>query len=169
MRNLMSSEPTSLSGGQDIILAFLLTLFLTGVFAFPGFAYATSRLLPGRYYQLKNPKHLKRVYALLGVKYFKVVLLIAFWGAKKNKQKYFNGTRRGFQNLIYQSKQSEFGHLGALLAILAATCILLFERYFILAAIVMLINVVGNLYPIVLQRHHRLRVERLMNSQETIF
>jgi hypothetical protein len=163
MRNLMSSEPTSLSGGQDILVAFLLTLFLTGIFAFPGFAYATSRLLPDRYYRLKNPKYLKQIYSLLGVKYFKVVLLFVFWGAKKNKQKYFDGTRRGFKNLIYQSKQSEFGHLGALLAILVATCFLLFERYFMLAAIVMLINVVGNLYPIVLQRHHRLRVERLMS------
>ncbi|WP_394330522.1 hypothetical protein [Psychroflexus sediminis] len=40
--------------------------------------------------------------------------MFVFWGKKKNKQKYFDGTKSGLENLDYQTKQSEFGHLAAL-------------------------------------------------------
>jgi len=87
--------------------------------------------------------------------------MITFWGKEKNRLKYFDGTRRGIQNFVYQTKQSEFGHLAALLVTTVLSLVLAFRGYEMIAAIASVINLIGNLYPILLQRHHRMRLGKL--------
>lgn len=167
IRNLISSEPNEYSSFEILIISFLLPLFITGTFAFIGFAYPTSRIMPNSYYKIKKPEFLKLLYKLLGINYFRVFLLLIFWSRKKNRQKYFDGTRRGLNNFIFQTKQSEFGHLGAFIMILLSSIILLAHRYFYLILIVTIFNIVGNIYPIVLQRFHRMRIEKITNYNNT--
>jgi hypothetical protein len=164
MLDLSSSEPDELSNFEGVVISFLLTLYITGVFAFIGFAYPTNRILTDAYYKIKNPKKLNYVSKVLGVKYFKILLLIAFWGWKKNRKKYFNGTKKGLQNFVFQTKQSEFGHLGAFLVILISSVILLVYGYTYVVSIMTLINILGNVYPVILQRMHRARVQRLITT-----
>jgi len=102
-----------------------------------------------------------KLYKALGVKYFKEFLMLVFWGSKKNRTKYFNGTRDGMQNFIYQTKQSEFGHLCSLIAIDIVSLILLLHGYYLLTVLVIIINIIANLYPIILQRHHRYRILKI--------
>jgi hypothetical protein len=161
MRKLISSNPNEFSVPELLIISFLLTLFMTGIFAFPGFAFPTSNVLSHTYYRIRKPKVLKQIYKTLGMKYFRVLLLILFWGRKSNQLKFFNGTKRGLDNFIHQTKQSEFGHLGAFLLITISSVILLVYGYLFLVAMITFINVFGNLYPIVLQRYHRLRIEKI--------
>jgi len=153
--------PSTLDIGASLLIAFMLNLFLTGVFAFLGFVFPTNKILPQPYYKVERPKRLKYWYSMLGVKYFKVFLLVFFWGTKKNRTTYFGGSRKDFSNLIYQSKQSEFGHLGALVVIGLSTLILLFYGYTLLALFSTFINLIGNFYPIPLQRMHRMRIDRI--------
>ena len=164
MQYLGASEPMRLSPWQAIALAFFISLCVTGVFAFLGFAFQTNRLLPQSFYKIKNPKLLNQVYTLMGVKYFRMALMVAFWGRKKNRTKFFDGTRAGFENLIYQTKQSEFGHLGAFVIILIFSLFLIKRGYGVLFMSITLINLIGNLYPIILQRKHRFRIERIMKG-----
>ena len=166
MNSLLSSNPTNFGFSESLAVAFLLPLFITGVFAFPSFAYATNKLIGSKYYKLKYPDTLNRIYNILGVKYFRIFLLIVFWGRGKSKKKYFNGTRKGLQNFVYQSKQSEFGHLSAFVSILCISIVLLTQGYFILIGMVTVINIFGNLYPIILQRFHRIRIDRLVLKVE---
>jgi cytochrome b len=147
----------------DLIYAFLLNLFGTGIFAFIGFGFPTSRLLPNKYYIIAHPATLKQWYRYLGVEGFRRALMITFWGQEKNRLKYFNGTRKGIQNFVYQTKQSEFGHLGALVLIAILSLILAGWHFYLMAAISTLINLIGNLYPVLLQRHHRMRLGSLAN------
>ncbi len=161
MKKLLASQVTSLVGIEIFFIGFMITLYITGVFAFPGFVFPTNRVLPERYYQVKHPDKIKWWYNVLGVKYFKTLLLVFFWGKKNNRKKYFDGTKNGLQNFIYQTKQSEFGHLAAFVAISITSIVLLQHGYFKLTAIVTLINIIGNLYPVILQRHHRSRIGRL--------
>ncbi len=102
------------------------------------------------------------MYKILGIKYFKWLLLLFFWGKKNNREKYFDGSRRGINNLLFQSKQSEFGHLGAFFVISIIVGFLLSEKYYLLVSFAMIINIIGNFYPVILQRHHRMRVAKLM-------
>jgi len=158
---LWRHDPSTDSHLELLVVAFLINLFETGIFAFPGFVYPTSRLLGSSYYEARHPHRLERLYQLLGVDYFKKALLFVFWGRPKQRQKYFNGKRSGIDNLIFQANQSEFGHLGALILISLSGLALLGRGHWQLFAYITAINIVGNGYPILMQRHHRLRVARL--------
>lgn len=166
MGSLISSEPNQLSNTESILIAYLLTLFATGVFAFIGFAYPTSRILPNAYYKIKNPIALAKVFKVLGVKYFQILLLLTFWGKKKNRKKYFNGTKAGLQNFVFQTKQSEFGHFAAFITISALSLILIVYGHGLLVLFITIINVVGNFYPVILQRWHRIRIGKIVKAAE---
>ena len=164
VKQLMATAPGAYSNSEIPLIAFLFALFVTGIFAFPGFAYPTSLLLPVSYYKIKNPKRLLMMYRLLGVRYFKVFLLVFFWGREKNRHKYFNGTRSGFQNFVYQAKQSEFGHLMAFVFITLISFLVMSLGHLLLFALLTLINIAGNLYPVILQRHHRIRIGKIFET-----
>lgn len=149
---------------ETLSLAIILNIFITGIFAFPGFVFPTHRLLPENYYIITKPKTLKTVYRVLRVKYFRLFLMIVFWGRKKNRKKYFDGTRAGLANLVYQSKQSEIGHLASMSAILLITGFLVYNKYFLLFFLTNFLNMLGNYYPIILQRHHRMRLQKINNT-----
>jgi len=157
----MASGSDDFTTLETLFVAFLLALYITGIFAFIGFAYPTNRILPAAYYKIKNPKRLKQVYQLLGVKYFRAFLLAFFWGHKKNARKYFNGTRSGLKNFIYQANQSEFGHFAAFITITLLSIVLLIQSYLLLFIFLSALNIIANLYPVILQRYHRIRIEKL--------
>lgn len=90
-----------------------------------------------------------------------MLLLKFFWGKEKNRKKYFNGTKAGIEDFDTQTRQSEFGHLAAFVAISILAFYLLMEGYFLIFLVSTFINLVGNLYPIILQRNHRVQIERL--------
>jgi len=161
---LISSSPANFSFLSALSMSAILNLFITGVFAFPGFVFATHRFLPNSYYQIKNPKLLNRIYDLIGVAYFKIFLLVSFWGKEKNKKKYFNGTKSGLINFDFQTKQSEFGHLGAFIVLILASLILLWHQHVITFLLTTIINIVFNFYPVILQRKHRIQIERLTHK-----
>ena len=154
-------DPTQFTWIGVIAFSFALNLFITGVFALLGFAFLTSRILPNSYYKIKNPEKLSCMYKILGVEHFKFLLLKFFWGKERNRKKYFNGTKNGLENFETQTRQSEFGHLTSFIAILIVSIYILFKGYVVIFCITNLINIIGNLYPIILQRNHRIQIARL--------
>ena len=163
---LVHTNATEFSWFAIFGISLLLNLFITGVFAFLGFVYKTNTLLPSSYYQIKNSKSLTIIYRKLGVEFFKAVLLKAFWGKEKNRKKYFSGAKTGIENFDFQTRQSEFGHLASLIAILIVTFILLINGHLAIFIFTTIINLIGNLYPIILQRMHRVQIERLTKLLE---
>ncbi|MDP4964340.1 MAG: hypothetical protein NWQ55_04665 [Salibacteraceae bacterium] len=163
-RYLFAMEPSSLTNFGSAILAVLLSMFVTGAFAFVGFAYPTNAVLPAAYYSVNNSKLITSIHDWLGVKYFRKMLLLTFWGTKKNRKMFFNGTKAGIENFIHMTKQSEFGHLGALIVLLILSIILLIQKHYLLVSVLTVINVIGNLYPIILQRFHRMRIASVFNK-----
>lgn len=97
----------------------------------------------------------------MGVEQFKHLLLKLYWGKEKNRKVYFNGSRTGLENFDAQTRQSEFGHLAAFISISIVSFFILRNGSLLLFSTVVLINFIGNLYPIVLQRYHRLKIERI--------
>jgi hypothetical protein len=158
---LYHSKPTEFNSLEIVCISIMLNLFITGVFAFPGFIFLTNKLLPNSYYQIKNPKQLTTIYSLLGVKLFKWLLIEFYWGKKKNRKKYFNGFKNGLENFDTQTKQSEFGHLASFNVILIVSIFLVAKGHIALFFLTTLINIIGNIYPVILQRHHRIQIERI--------
>lgn len=143
----------------QFFIAWILNVFITGVFAFLGFAYPTQRLLSNAYYQIHNSKRLKSVYKFLRIDLFRRFLLATFWKSKDMRKKFFDGKKSGLENLIRQSKKSEFGHLLPLIILTGLSIYFLTIKMFLLSFFIMLWNVLGNLLPIILQRHHRMRIQ----------
>lgn len=155
-------RPEKLSLGGSFAFAFMLNLFVTGISAFPGFVFPTSRLLPPAYYRVRNPQIIYKAYQLLGVHYFRKALLLGFWGKAQNRKRFFNGTKAGIWQFDYQTRQSEFGHLAALVFIFVLSFVVLAQGHVQTFALVHLINFIGNFYPVVLQRKHRAAIQRLL-------
>jgi len=162
--SILSGNPSNYKLIFIILNSWAATACITGIFAFTGFVFPTHKLFGTRVYKIYNPQLLTFIYKLLGVSLFRKGLLFFFWGAKKNRTKYFNGTKGGMENFIYQSKQSEFGHLGSLLVILPISILFLYRGFVLYALITTVFNIIGNLYPIILQRYHRIRIERILRT-----
>ncbi len=161
LQQLYYSNPIDYSFGETLFIALLINLLIVGIFVFPGYVLPTSKLMPKRYWQLKNPPLLNYLFSALGVNTYKSILVLLFWGKKSNQKKYYNGTREGLEKFNFQTKQSEFGHICALIIIVIASLFLLFKDYYLLALFITLFNIIVNLYPVILQRHHRIRIFRL--------
>lgn len=145
-----------------IISAISLNFLITGAVAFLGFVYPTSRILSNSYYKIKNTETLNLCYKWLGIDFFRLFLLKTFY-RKRNNKKYFNRTKSGVLLFDYNTKQSEFGHLIALILVFALSLVLLLEGHKYVFIWMQPLNILLNLYPIILQRKHRIIVERLIN------
>lgn len=163
LKTLWYLDPSEINLSIKILIAFLLNLFLTGVFAFVGFAYKTHQLLGDEYYQIKNPKFTTQLSDFLKIEYFKKFLLLIFWGKTKNRKRYFDGTKQGLDNFEFQTRESEFGHLAALVIIQMAVVIALIKGHYTIAIVTTILNFVSNYYPVLLQRNHRIQIERIKN------
>lgn len=159
-------SPEALSLLAILVSAIAFNLLTTGILAFLGFVYPTSRILPDSYYNIKNVKNLNLVYSLLGVAYFRFFLLKTFYRPDDNK-KYFNGTKSGLEKFNYNTKQSEFGHLVAFILICFISILLLDQGHTQVAMWTLAVNIVFNLYPIILQRKHRIIVQRLLKINKS--
>ena len=154
------------SWGSILFSAWIVNLYITGIFAFAGFAFPTQKFLPKSYYKIYQPKRLKKYYKFLRVDIFRDMLLATLWRSKKQRKKYFNGNKKGFSNLAEKSMKSEFGHLIPFLLISIVSIYLIWIGAIKLGVTSLLINMIGNLYPIILQRHHRMRILLIMKRQK---
>ena len=104
-------EFQSTTWSSAFILAVLINLYLTGIFAFAGFAWPTERLLPQSYYTVQNTNRLKKIYQQFRVNLFRKFLLATVWRSKAQQAKHFNGKKNGLDMLVEQASKAEFGHL----------------------------------------------------------
>lgn len=159
-------EVGNLHWGLQVLFAFLINLFFTGVFALAGFALPTEKLMPQKYYIIHHPKKLKLWFQKLGVEAFRNFLLATVWKKKEMQKDYFNGTVDGIASFEQKTKKSEFGHLLPLIVITIFCVFLIKTKMWILIIVTMIINIIFNFYPIPLQRHHRMRLLRLKKIME---
>lgn len=146
--------------GISLVLAFLANLFILGAFAFLGFAWPTYRLLPEKFYRVKSPETLSRISKKIGVPFFQKFLLATFWRNTNQRKNYFDGTKSGIRKWDIESRKSEFGHLIPFLILTSLSLWSIFSGNYLLALFTQLLNIFANFYPVLLQRSHRLRIQR---------
>jgi hypothetical protein len=151
-----------------IFTAWVINMFVTGIFAFLVFAHPAQRLLPKGYYRVRDPAAMKRIIRRFRVDLFRRFLLATFWRGRGQRERYFNGQRSGLDRLEEQSMKSEFGHAIPFVLLSLVGVYLFVEGMPGLSLGVVLINVVGNLYPVLLQRDHRMRIDRLRRRLQTV-
>lgn len=150
----------------QILLAVIINLFVTGAFAFAVFGTSIEKLLPARYYQVQNTKQFKSWFKRLGGERYRKLLLATVWRKKAMQKNFFDGTIDGILDFEAKTKKSDFGHLLPFI-ILTIICIyFVIKKVFWGAFFTMLINIIFNFYPVLLQRHHRIRTARLKKILE---
>lgn len=149
-----------------IFTAWVINMFITGIFAFAGFALPTQKLLPKSYYKIYQPQTLTKIHTTLGVETFRKFLLATVWRNKKQRKKFFNGKKNGIVVLEEQSMKSEFGHLIPFIILIFASVYLIMIDLVALGVSCMIINFIGNFYPILLQRHHRMRIQMIREKRK---
>jgi len=145
----------------QLFFALIANLFITGIFAFAGFALPTEKLMPAKYYEIKNIKKLKFWFEKLKGEWFRKFLLATVWRKKTDQKKFFDGTISGIKHFEVQTHKSEFGHLIPFFLITILCVYFAIRDFWWAVFFTMLVNVIFNFYPILLQRHHRSRLARL--------
>jgi acetolactate decarboxylase len=92
--------------------------------------------------------------------------LATVWRKKEKQRTYFDGTADGLANLDTQSRKSEFGHVLPFVLITLICSYALVRGMYYLVVFTMLINIIFNFYPVLLQRHHRMRIQRIKGMKK---
>ncbi|MDP2498056.1 MAG: hypothetical protein Q8W44_08760 [Candidatus Palauibacterales bacterium] len=157
-------SPLSIAGAA--FWGWLLALSVTGIFAFAGFGFPTERLLPDSYYRVGEEDRLLALYRITGAHWMKPLLATAFRRLGRNQGTYFSGTRSGLDDFDRRTRKSEFGHLAAFVLIVPVSLVLLLSGQVLVAFVALLANWIGNLCPVVIQRQHRFRIQRVRARQQ---
>ena len=157
---LLERRPGSLA--LTVLVAWIFNMFVTGAFALPGFVLPTHRLAPAAYYRVRRPGRLRAVCGALGVGPFRRALLATLWRDPGMQRRFFDGTPAGLKRMEAETRSAEFGHALPFLLITAASVAWAAAGGVRLAVAATAFNVLGNFYPVLLQRLHRARLVRVL-------
>ena len=116
---------------------------------------------PKNYYE-KRKFETPQYFNMLGVKRFRKVIINSFF-KYLNQRVYLKGRTRGYVKVfIQETMQSETSHVFAFSLSFMIVLALLFTSRFGLAIVLLIMDVIFNLYPVLLQRMNRFEIkERL--------
>lgn len=135
-------------------------LFVTGIFTIV-YSFPIYKLLPAKYYSIQNPKLLNFCGQIIQIGLFKKLLTTTIWNRKQNKKYFFSGFRNGFNDLETTTMKSEFGHFMGFCIVTILAIVVGIISSFLIAIMILFVNVFFNFYPFMLQRFHRLRLAEL--------
>lgn len=148
-------------GMQGFIFAWVLNLMLMMcVYLF------TQTLKPAfksTYYNEKKWEKKGKVYESLGVNIFRKLLVLIGW-EKLNKKN--NPVKKSLEALIhleYVTKQSELGHLIIFFTVIPINIFVAVKFGIAESLWLLILNIVLNMYPIILQRYNRPRLKKAIN------
>jgi hypothetical protein len=120
--------------------------------------------LGDRYHQPKPFEHGGRLYVRLGVRYFK---LVAPYGDLMNRiMRFFRPDFRIIKNpaslqaWLETTRSKEAGHIVHTMMVLPALIFVLARRWYASAATLLLLTVLFDMYPVMLQRYNRFRLKK---------
>ena len=138
-------------------LNFMLMLFVSmfsGVLKSP---------LTSSYYDPKSWERSGEIYRYLGVDFFRKLLVWIGWEKLIRKSSPIEKNTKALVHLHYQTKRSEIDHLIILIIVLAFNVFVAIQYGILKSMSLLILNVILNLYPILLQRYNRPRIERALN------
>ncbi|WP_146153618.1 glycosyl-4,4'-diaponeurosporenoate acyltransferase CrtO family protein [Adhaeribacter arboris] len=105
-----------------------------------------------------------KIYAALGVHWFRWLLVISGWEKLSQKNNPVRKTLPALQQFERATRVSEFGHSVIAIIIFALTVFVCIKYSVKEAFWLILFNVLLNIYPILVQRYNRPRLRRLVQK-----
>ncbi|GAA4299173.1 hypothetical protein GCM10023183_08110 [Nibribacter koreensis] len=125
--------------------------------------------LSSGYYREKKWERNGKLYENLGINFFRKVLVWIGWEKLNKKSNPVKNDPQDLNLLEYRTKQSELGHLIILFVVFGFSLFVAIEYGAKEAIWLIALNIILNLYPILLQRYNRPRIQkaiRVSNSRE---
>lgn len=115
------------------------------------------------YYNEKLWEQRGKIYESFGVNWYRKLLVWIGWEKLNKKTNPVEKNINALMFLHYKTKQSELGHLIILVIVLGFNILVAFNFGIIKSLSLLILNILLNLYPILLQRYNRPRIERAIN------
>ncbi|WP_310377318.1 hypothetical protein [Flavobacterium sp.] len=148
-------------GVQGFLFAFNLNFILmTGV---GGFIQILKGKNTSNYFNHKPLEQKGKIYKFIGINFFRKLLVWIGWEKLNKKSNPIEKNIKSLKHLHYQTKQSELAHLIILIIVLFFNFLVAFKFGILKSLWLLVLNILLNFYPILLQRYNRPRIERIIN------
>lgn len=148
-------------GMQVFLFAWTLNfLLMSCVFAFTE---TLKSELASSYYDEKAWEQRGKIYESFGIHFFRKLLVWIGWEKLNKKANPIEKNTKALLHLHYKTKQSELGHIIILIIVLGFNIYVAFKFGVLQSLWLLILNIVLNFYPILLQRYNRPRIERAIN------
>jgi hypothetical protein len=125
-----------------------------------------SLSMPGSYFRLRRLERGGRIYRYVGVRYFKALMTSRTY-RRLNPHFNFRPASVTPRDLMKMMQDAEAAHavVFGLMLLCSAAALVAGSSY--AAAWLMVFNIIGNAYPVMLQRYNRGRVDRIFEPGNT--
>lgn len=117
------------------------------------------------YYSVKKWEREGEIYKLFGVNIFRKILVWVGWEKLNKKTLPVKHSSEALKNLAYATKQSEFGHLIIFIIVMIFTIFVGLKFGMANAIWLLVLNILLNLYPMMVQRYNRPKFKRLLKMK----
>ena len=150
-------------GPHTFIFAWVLNCMLMMVMLFITESFEPK--LDSSYFTLKNWELQGRVYEYMGVGYFRKLLVLVGWEKLNKPKNPVNKNLESLKSLEYKTRQSEFGHFVIGIVVLMVYIDVAVRYGFMDSIWLLVLNILLNIYPILVQRYNRPRLRRLIQQK----
>ncbi|MDJ1469240.1 glycosyl-4,4'-diaponeurosporenoate acyltransferase CrtO family protein [Xanthocytophaga flava] len=145
-------------GVQGFLFAWILNFMLMACVL--AFTETLKSPLTSPYYNDKAWEHRGKIYESFGVNFFRKLLRWVGWEKLNKKSNPIEKNTKTLMQLHYRTKQSELGH-SIIFGIVLGFTIFVAVKFGVFKSVwLFILNILLNLYPILLQRYNRPRIER---------
>lgn len=125
--------------------------------------------LNSTYFASKDWEQRGKIYEWIGINLFRKFLVIIGWERMNKKANPIEKNKQALEHNLLRTKKSELGHLIIFVLVAIASLAVVVQSGIKSALWLSLFNILFNLYPVLLQRYNRPRIERalrLINKNE---
>ena len=119
--------------------------------------------LTSPYYNEKTWERRGKIYESFGLNFYRKLLVWIGWEKLNKKSNPIEKNIKALTHLHYQTKKSELGHIIIFFIVLGFNIFVAFKFGILKSFSLLILNILLNLYPILLQRYNRPRIERAIN------
>ena len=144
----------------SITLSFLMMIWISIVVSL------LRPALKSPYYNSRPFEKEGRVYKYLGVDFYRKLLVLSGWEKNRKKETPISRSLELLKYYEYRTRASEFGHAIIAIIIVFITIYVCIAYSFKETVWLIVLNIFINIYPIIVQRYNRPRVQRVIRKLE---
>src|SRR5581483_3927663 len=125
----------------------------------------TLHICSDHYFRVLRFEESAAVYERLGIRYFRHFVVGGNYFARRYDPSYTGVTGRSLPEAEAMGRLSEKAHVSGFLFMLPPALLAVFTGWYKVAALLVISNVVCNIYPVMLQRYTRRRIRAIMQRR----